>query len=302
MRVIDILTSPWAVVPDKLFEIQSIYSRHLRGEKIDIKALEAKLGQPLQNEVQGYETIDGVAVVPVDGVMSKRMNLFSKISGGASTEMIARDFRAALADPAVHAIILRIDSPGGSVDGTMELAQMIYAARGQKPIVALADGMAASAAYWVASAADHVYVSSATTAVGSIGVVATHVDYSESEKSAGIRVTEIYAGQFKRIASEHKPLSAEGRQYMQDTVDHLYSIFVTEVAKHRGSDPETVHKNMADGRIFIGQQAIDAGLVDGVSTLDQLIADMGASQIAERQRAAALRALNATLTAAPVRA
>ena len=76
MRVIDVLNSPWAIVPDKLQEIQAIYATHLRGEKIDIKGIEAKLGQPLQNKEQGYEVIDGVAVIPVDGVVSKRMNLF----------------------------------------------------------------------------------------------------------------------------------------------------------------------------------------------------------------------------------
>jgi signal peptide peptidase SppA len=155
--------------------------------------------------------------------------------------------------------------------------------------------MMASAAYWIGSAADQVYIGADTAAVGSIGVVASHTDYSRREEMLGIKTTEIYAGKYKRIASEHQPLSADGREYMQETVDYLYSVFVGEVAKQRGSDPETVHQNMADGRIFTGQQAVSAGLVDGVSTLDQLIADMGASQIAERQRAAALRALNATL-------
>lgn len=303
MRVIDVLSSPWAIVPSKLLEIQAIYATHLRGEKIDIKALEAKIGQPLQNDPQGYEVRDGVAIIPIDGVISKRMNLFSQISGGASTELIGRDFRAALADPTVHALILRVDSPGGTVDGTQELAQLVYNARGSKPIVTYVDGMMASAAYWIGSAADQAFIGADTTAVGSIGVVASHTDYSRREEMMGIKTTEIYAGKYKRIASEHQPLSADGRQYMQDMVDYLYSVFVAEVAKQRGSDPETVHQNMADGRIFTGQQAVSAGLVDGVSTLDQLIADMGASQIAERQRAAALRALNATLKpAAPVRA
>ena len=303
MRVIDVLNSPWAIVPDKLQEIQAIYATHLRGEKIDIKGIEAKLGQPLQNKEQGYEVIDGVAVIPVDGVISKRMNLFSQISGGASTELIGRDFRAALADPAVHALILRVDSPGGSVDGTQELARMIHGARGVKPIATYVDGMMASAAYWIGSAADKIYIGSDTDAVGSIGVVASHTDYSRREEMMGIKTTEIYAGKYKRIASEHHPLSEAGQQYMQDMVDYLYSVFVGEVASQRGTDTETVLKNMADGRVFIGQQAVSAGLVDGVSTLDQLIADLGASRIAEQKRRAALRVLNAQFSqSAPVRA
>lgn len=303
MRVIDVLSSPWAIVPSKLMEIQAIYATHLRGDKIDLKGIEAKIGQPLQNEPQGYEVVDGVAIIPVDGVISKRMNLFTKISGGASTELIGRDIRAALADTSVHALILRVDSPGGTVDGTQELAQLIHAARGQKPIATYVDGMMASAAYWIGSAADKAYIGSDTNAVGSIGVVASHTDYSRYEENMGIKTTEIYAGKYKRIASEHQPLSEDGRQYMQDMVDYLYSVFVADVAKQRGTDTETVLKNMADGRIFTGQQAVSAGLVDGVSTLDQLIADMGASRAAEQQRRSALHALNAQLrNPAPVRA
>jgi signal peptide peptidase SppA len=303
MRVIDVLSSPWAIVPSKLLEIQAIYATHLRGEKIDLKGIEAKIGQPLQNEPQGYEVQDGVAIIPVDGVISKRMNLFTRISGGASTELIGRDIRAALADPAVHALILRVDSPGGTVDGTQELAQLVYGARGSKPIATYVDGMMASAAYWIGSAADKAWIGTDTTAVGSIGVVASHTDYSRYEENMGIKTTEIYAGKYKRIASEHQPLTEDGRQYIQDMVDYLYSVFVADVAKQRGTDTETVLKNMADGRIFTGQQAVSAGLVDGVSTLDQLIADLGASRAAEQQRRSALHALNAQLrNPAPVRA
>ena len=303
MRVIDVLSSPWAIVPSKLMEIQAIYATHLCGEKIDIKSLEAKIGQPLQNVPQGYDVVDGVAIIPVDGVICKRMNLFTKISGGASTELIGRDIRAALADPAVHALILRVDSPGGTVDGTQELAQLVYGARGAKPIATYVDGMMASAAYWIGTAADKAYIGCDTNEVGSIGVVTSHTDYSRYDESRGIKTTEIYAGKYKRINSDLHPLSDEGRQYLQDMVDYLYTVFVADVAKQRGTDTETVLKNMADGRIFTGQQAVSAGLVDGVSTLDQLIADMGASRAAEQQRRSALHALNAQLSnPAPVRA
>lgn len=296
MRVIDILTSPWAIVPDKLLEIKAIYETHLRGEKIDIKGLEAKLGQPLKREEQGYEVVDRVAIIPVDGVIAKKMNLFSRISGGASTQLIGRDLREALEDPKVDAIILQIDSPGGAVDGTSELADTIYAARGEKPIVAYADGMMASAAYWLGSAADAVYIAGGTTTVGSIGVVATHVDVSRYEERVGIKTTEIYAGRYKRIASSYKPLTDEGRASIQDHVDYIYSVFVGAVAKHRGVSEETVLKDMADGRIFVGQQAIDAGLVDGVSTLDALIADLRAGKRPSGRQTAQAAAHGVTVT------
>src|SRR3972149_505251 len=106
MRLIDIITSPWAIQPEKLVEIRGIYETHLRGEKIDIKAVEARIGKPLNNQPQGYEVIDGVAVIPVDGVIAKRMNLFTQISGGVSTDLLARDLKAAINRP-IH----KSDSP-----------------------------------------------------------------------------------------------------------------------------------------------------------------------------------------------
>lgn len=274
MKILDVLTSPWAILPDKLLEIQAIYATHLRGEKIDINAVEARLGRPLANEPQGYTVHGGVAVLPLDGVFAKKMNMMTQISGGISMEIAAQDFRHAMADPAVHSIVLAIDSPGGSVDGTQALASTIRDARGQKQVVAYADGMMASAAYWVGSAADEIVIGADTAQIGSIGVVATHVDVSGAETQRGVRTTEIVAGKYKRIASQYGALTEDGRSAMQDQVDYIYSIFVADVARHRGVSEEKVLAQMADGRIFIGRQAEAAGLVDRVSTLDQLIADL----------------------------
>ena len=269
MKLLDVLTAPWAIEPAKLLEIQAIYATHLRGDKIDIAAVEQKLGRPLANEAKRYTIDNGVAILPLEGVIAKRANLFSQISGGVSTELVGRDLQDALADPAVHSIILSIDSPGGTVDGTQSLASLVAAST--KPIVSLASGTIASAAYWIGSAANAVYITDSTTVVGSIGVVATHTDISKAQESQGIKTTEIFAGQYKRIASNYAPLSKEGRQTMQDQVDYTYSLFVSAVAQQRGVSEDVVLKNMADGRIFQGQQAIDAGLVDGVSTLGALV-------------------------------
>lgn len=92
MRLIDIITSPWAIQPEKLVKIRGIYETHLRGEKIDIKAVEARIGKPLINQPQGYGVVEGIAVIPIDGVLSKRMNLFSQISGGTSSDILSRNF------------------------------------------------------------------------------------------------------------------------------------------------------------------------------------------------------------------
>jgi signal peptide peptidase SppA len=271
MQLLKMLNAPWAIVPDKLLEIREIYFAHLRGEQIDLRAIEARLGKPLDNPKQGYEVVDGVAVLPIEGVIAKRMNLFTRISGGTSTQLLERDFKAALEDRVVHSILLSVDSPGGNVDGVFELARTIFEARGRKPIVALGNGMMASAAYWIASAADRVLITGETTQVGSIGVVATHTDISKAEEMRGVKTTEITAGKYKRLASEHKPLSDEARAAIQEQVDYVYSVFVNEVARHRGTDVETVLVKMADGRIFLGSKAVEAGLVDGFSTEADLI-------------------------------
>lgn len=287
MKVIDVLDSPWAIIPEKLSEIQEIYATHLRGEKIDIAAVEARLGKPMDNERDGYTVDGGTAIIPIEGVISKKMNLFSRISGGTSTQMLGKYFADAMADPDVHSILLAIDSPGGTVDGTQALADQVFAARGKKPVVAVADGMMASAAYWIGSAADKVYTSGDTTAVGSIGVVAQHVDYSQREKNAGIKVTEITAGKYKRIASEHEPLTEEGKFDIQQKVDHLYSVFVDNVARHRGVDSQSVADGMANGKLFLGKQALKAGLVDGVSTQTAIVAQLNQEHQQGRKRAVA---------------
>jgi signal peptide peptidase SppA len=271
MTVLDVLNAPWAILPDKLLQIAEIYETHLRGDKADIAAIEARIGKPLKNEQPQYSVESGVAIIPIDGILSKKMNLFSQISGGVSTQMLSQTFQQAIDDPAVHSIILAIDSPGGTVDGTQNVADGIFANRGKKKIVALASGMMASAAYWIGSAADEVLISSDTDLVGSIGVVAKHFDFSKRDEKSGVKITEITAGKYKRIASEHEPLSMEGFQTIKDQVDHVYSIFVDSVAKHRGVSSQEVLDKMADGRIFLGKKARDAGLVDGVSTLDALV-------------------------------
>lgn len=269
--IIDIVNGPWAIVPDRLIEIQGIYATHLRGEKISIPDIEAKLGRKLDNRYQGFQIRDGIAVIPVEGAIAKRMNLFSQISGGASTQLIQRDLELALSDPKVKGVVLSIDSPGGTVDGTFELADYIYQSRGSKPIFAFSDGMICSAAYAIGSATDGIYITGHTNTIGSIGVVAAHRDYSGYEKNWGVKTTEITAGKYKRISSQYEPLSDEGRADIQDKVDALYSVFVDAVARHRGISTEQVLADMADGRVFIGQQAVKNGLVDGVSTLDDLI-------------------------------
>lgn len=271
MKLIDIINSPWAITSEMFAEIINIYEHHARGEKIDIEAVAAQLGRPLNNSHIGSEIIDGVAVIGIQGTIAKKMNLLSAVSGGASSQLVQMDIENALSDSSVKGIVLNIDSPGGTVDGTAELAEMIYNSRGKKPIIAYSDGMIASAAYWIASAADAIYISGDTNPIGSIGVVTTHRNISKAEEKAGVKTTEITAGKYKRIASQFGELTEEGKADIQNKIDYIYGAFVDSVAKYRGVSVDKVLSDMADGRVFIGKQAVSAGLVDGIAAMPDVI-------------------------------
>lgn len=284
MKLLDLLMSAWAILPEQLCEIQAIYAAHLRGEKIDIEAIEARLGRPLASEQQDYQIRQGgVAVLTLDGVMAPKANLFMRISGGISTQMATQQLESATVDPRVTATVLALDSPGGSVFGTPEFGAAVLDLAKIKPIVTVTEATLASAAYWVGSSANAVYMSGPTVQVGSIGVVATH-RYDPQAKGG---TTEITAGKYKRINSSTGPLSKEGQAYMQGHVDHLYSVFVDAVAANRGTSTDAVLEHMADGRVFIGQQAIDRGLVDGYSTVDAMVEQLATNpaKFAKRRKA-----------------
>lgn len=285
MTLLDLLRSAWAIQPERLLEIQSIYDTHLRGEKIDIPAIEARLGRPLASEQQEYRIREGgVAVLSIEGVLAPKANLFMRVSGGASTQLLSKQVESAIADPRVRSLILQVDSGGGSALGVPELSDTIRELAAIKPIVSVTDGVMASGAYWLGSAANAVFGSGTTVQVGAIGVVMTH---NYTPNSSGAQTTEITAGRYKRMATSAKPLDEEASAYLQQMVDHIYSVFVDAVAQNRGMSAEDVLQHMADGRIFIGQQAVDAGLLDGFMTVDQVAERMAAdpTQFATRRKA-----------------
>ncbi len=285
MTLLDLLRSPWAILPDRLLEIQAIYATHTRGEKIDVDAIEARLGRPLANEQQVYEMREGgVAVLSIEGVMAPKANLFMRVSGGMSTQQLGLQVESAIADPRVKALVLVVDSGGGSTIGSPELAATVRELSQVKPIVTVTDGTMASAAYWVGSAANAVFATGPTIQVGSIGVVATH---TYSPQASGTQTTEITAGRYKRMGTSAKPLDEEGSAYIQQMVDHLYGVFVDAVADHRGVSAQTVLEHMADGRVFVGQQALDAGLIDGFATVDAIVSRLATNpaEFATRRKA-----------------
>jgi len=272
-RVIELAQhSNWAIVPEKLDAIHDVLAgwHDKLTDRSDWTDASDQPDAP-------YETLPGhVAVISVRGVLAKRVNLMQQFSGGTSMELLGRDFQAALDDPDVRAIVLDVDSPGGTVDGTEALASRIFAARDVKPIVAHVDGMMASAAYWIGSAA-HILINGPTSDVGSIGVLQAHYDYSEADKKAGVKRTYIYAGRYKTAGNDAEPLDEDSREYLQAGIDYVYSMFVNTVARHRGMTIAQALA-MAEGRIFIGEQARDIGLTDRVGSWEtalEIAQDMG---------------------------
>jgi signal peptide peptidase SppA len=217
-----------------------------------------------------YEVKNGVAVLPVmGGLIYRGYGWYWRGTYG----QIRKQFREALADPEVTAILFDVDSPGGEVAGVFDLVDEIHAARGQKPICAVANEDCFSAAYAIASAADKVYLPR-TGAVGSVGVIAIHYEQSKAEADIGIQYTAIFAGAHKNDFSMHAPLSTEARAVAQASVDKTYDLFVATVARNRNMSAEAVRAQQA--AIYDGDEAVSAGLADGVKTFDAILSELGA--------------------------
>lgn len=268
---VDILTfvheRAWAISQEVLEALQRTMMQY-EGDVVSLASIRSSLMNSLgDRQNPSYTVQDGKAIIPVIGPLDKRMSLMQLFFGGSSTEDIRRNFEAAMADSKVGSIVLNIDSPGGSVDGTKELADAIYNARGGKPITAYVDGNAMSAAYWIASAADKI-IAPETARVGSIGVYSTQIDASKFYENLGVKKSYIYAGKYKVAGNDAAPLSNEDRAYFQSMVDKYYSLFVEDVARNRGVSTKKVLNGMADGKVFIGSDAFDAGLVDKIGNFN----------------------------------
>lgn len=220
-------------------------------------------------------TPDGIAIVPVIGTLVSRSGYLGAASGLTAYSDIADAIEAAATDPDIRAILLDVDSSGGEVGGLFDLVDHIQAIRAQcgKPIWAVADEAALSAAYAIACTADRLYVTQ-TGEVGSIGVVAVHRDESGADAQAGLAWTFVHAGACKVDGNPHQPLSDSARASLQADVDSLYGRFVDLVAKCRKTSPGVIRATEAT--VYRGDQAVAAGLADKVGTLRVALADLGA--------------------------
>lgn len=269
--------NPWAILPQ-------YYQALLRAVVSWSVPAEPAAARPAQASRQS----GAVAVLQLAGPIFPRGSALDDLFGPvASAERFALTMRQAAADPAVGAIVLDIHSPGGSVAGIPEAVAAVRDANAQKPVVAAANHLAASAAYWIASAAREIIVTPAGE-VGSIGVFAAHQDISQALDKAGVKVSLISAGKHKTEGNPYEPLTDEARESIQARVNEFYGMFVADVARGRKTSADTVRETFGEGRMVGAKQAVSLGMADGVGDLGDAIRRAGrlAGQAAQAVTAA----------------
>ena len=274
----------------------------LARSKLDIilSVLGSRVGWPIQSELalppsraspaEPSMAASGIAVVPVHGSLVRRSMGIDAASGLTSYGDIAAMLDAAVTDPTVSGILLEIDSPGGEAGGVFELAQHIRAIDAIKPVWAMACDSAFSAAYAIACAASRVFVTQ-TAGVGSIGVIAMHVDQSVRDAQEGYRFTAVSAGDFKNDLSPHEPLDKGALGRLQSEVDRLYGLFVDHVAAMRGLQAQAIRDTQAG--LFFGPAAVRSGFADALASTDQVVTEFTAYLGARNSKGRTSRVISA---------
>lgn len=267
--------TPWAILESHLkhLEIQLLQAYKTGSEE----ALTAAIAARNAKTAKTINASAGIGVIPIQGPIGHRASFISDYFGWPTTERLGQAIQQMAADPNVGAILLDINSPGGVAVGNEELHQQIMQTREQKPIVAIANGQAASAAYYIASAASEIVITPSSE-VGSIGCVMMHADVSKMYQDAGIDITVITAGKYKWEGHPYAPLTEEAKAEFQREVDACYQMFVNAVAKGRGVPVSTVKNDFGQGRMIMGKDAVKVGMADRLGTMDETVARLGGKQ------------------------
>lgn len=263
---------PWLMLPQAFPKYLMGYIKYLTsGSEVESEYIQVSYWPKVSPSAKSLRLpkVEGkVAVVPVYGFLAQKRRSFDYFAD-TSTEQLVRVLESLAMSKGVGAIILDIESPGGLAIGTEEAAKRILELREQKPIYAIANSLAASAAYWIASSATKLYVTPSGS-IGSIGVFTSHTDVTEALARAGIRVTLIHAGKYKVETSSFVNLSDEGKEKLQKDVDEIYGRFVEGVAAGRGVSTKKVMESYGEGRLLSSKEALEVGAVDGIASLEDI--------------------------------
>lgn len=249
----------WAIVPEALSQYLAIV------QASDIQAASAASAAMPSGALYTVSP-DGMATINITGPIAKYGSSVQSLIGGSSTLEKRAALRAAQRDPEVRAIMLRVDSPGGTVSGTGDLADAVAQADQRKPVYAYIEDLGASAAYRIASRARKVYAN-ADAQVGSIGTYTTLTDTSGAFQKDGVQVTVVRSGAFKGAGEPGTPVTEEQIAEAQRRVDAMNEQFLADVSKGRKMPMDMVRR-MADGRIHMAAAAKDMGLIDGVASME----------------------------------
>lgn len=259
----------WALEEGKLDAIVEILRMRAAGITLSSDEIQARIGAR-RDEPLNSTRIDGVAVLPLYGVLAPKMTMMTAVSGGTSLERWQADFGALVRDPDVTAIVADVDSPGGSVHLLPETFQTVLSARGRKPLVAVVNPSCASAAFWLASAFDEI-VCTPSGEVGSVGCYCVHEDWSQANAASGVKPTYISYGRYKVEANQDMPLEDEARRHLQARVDQLGAAFERALAKGRGVSLAHVREHFGRGRMLFAAEAQAARMVDRIGTLSETV-------------------------------
>ena len=289
------LSTPWALQREVLTAYAGVLAHKFKGPKAseedwDPDHKPASAAAPSRSNIARTGS-GSIAVIPLVGTVIQRAGMMEMCGGGTSVQRFSSAFREAMADETISQILIEIDSPGGSVYGVAELFSEIYSARSQKPVVAIANSLAASAAYWIGCAASEFYVTPGGE-VGSIGVWQAHEDWSAALSEEGIKTTLISAGKYKVEGNPYEPLGEDAQAFMQSRVNDYYGAFTKAVAKGRNVPIDAVRNGMGQGRVLGADAALAEKMVDGVATMDDVIKKMSRSA---RTGRSALKAAQAEL-------
>lgn len=285
-------SSPWAILPEQLHVMRMVLNRWESGVKLDRAEIDAAIGSaPAEAAARRAQSGPrGIGLLPVLGVLAQR-TAGDVSTAGTATDTLKRQFASLMENEQVGAIVLDIDSPGGSVFGVQELADDIFAARGVKKVVAVANSLAASAAYWIGTAAEELVVTPGGE-VGSIGVIAAHEDHSAALEAEGIKVSLFTAGKYKGEGNPFGPMDDEAVAALQGRIDQYYAAFVGSVARHRDVAVGDVRGGFGEGRVVGAKDAVSMNMADRVATFDETIDRLLSSaraQSPKRNRAEAYR-------------
>lgn len=256
---------PWAILPEMHARIVDIFEKRMAGVPNPFEPDE----DDSADDARAFDVIDGAAIIPIKGVISKDISNLERMSGAVDLEDTEAMIREALVRGDVESIVLRVNSPGGTVAGVPEVADVIAEANERKPVLAYADGLMASAAYWLASSAGAIYASKSAE-VGSVGVYVALLDQSRAYEMAGVRREIIKSSEtpYKAAGYPGTALNEDQRKQMQEQVDYLYGQFVGAINARRSVPADSMR-----GQTFFGERAVSAGLVDSITTMSAAIAD-----------------------------